>query len=74
MLSLCKMALLSPSVLHYCAVCFATRSSPLKVFCIQNVLEDLEGPTGYKPGFFPAILPRGTYVCLIKVCQSLVAF
>lgn len=45
------MALLNPSVLNYCAVYFATRSSPLKVFCIQNVLEDLEGHTGNKRRF-----------------------
>lgn len=67
-------ALLSPSVLNYCAAYFATRGSPLNVFCIQNVLEDLEGHTGYKRRFLPAILPLGTYVCVIKGCQNLVAF
>ena len=68
------MALLSPSVLNYCAVYFATRCSPLNLFCIQNALEDLEGHTGYKQCFFSAILPLDTYVRLIKVCQSRVAF
>lgn len=68
------MALLSPSVLNYCPAYFATHGSPLNVFCIQNVLEDVEGHTVYKRCFLPTILPLGTYVCLNKGCQGLVAF